>query len=250
MCHRTLLLRSRARPAQPLRVPSVGRQASPPHQLSLRRSPVYPLTRPESPTGPQTESPRGSRGRPPRFEGHRLKRPKGRPDRRRTTDPSTPNQTGTAPDLRGPLRAARVGAEGAHPPASAARTEPRDRRVRTGCPARPPNARRDRSHTSPSNAAGPISVSEGRPPKGAEGRPDCRRTADPPTPNQTAGAPDLRRPLTAARAGAEGATPIARGRRPSAGVRLPAPSRTPECGAPGHRPVATHAPPRRLRLSR
>ena len=70
------LLRQRARPVQPLRVPSVGRHGPPPHQPSIRSSQLYPLNTPEDPTGPQTESPRGSREptsaiRGPRPEGAR-----------------------------------------------------------------------------------------------------------------------------------------------------------------------------------
>ena len=110
---------------QPLRVPSVGRHGPPPHQPSIRSSQLYPLNTPENPTGPQTESPRGSRGptsaiRGPRPEGAR------RPTRPKTnSDPPTPNQTAAVPDHRRPLTAARAGAEGATP----GREPPRDERV-------------------------------------------------------------------------------------------------------------------------
>ena len=112
------LLRQRARPVQPLRVPSVGRHGPPPHQPSIRSSQLYPLNTPENPTGPQTESPRGSREptsaiRGPRPEGAR------RPKRPKTnSDPPTPNQTAAVPDHRRPLTAARAGAEGATQDAS------------------------------------------------------------------------------------------------------------------------------------
>ena len=110
---------------QPLRVPSVGRHGPPPHQPSIRSSQLYPLNTPENPTGPQTESPRGSREptsaiRGPRPEGAR------RPNRPQTnSDPPTPNQTAAVPDHRRPLTAARAGAEGATP----GREPPRDERV-------------------------------------------------------------------------------------------------------------------------
>src|SRR5207249_9607280 len=76
------------RPAQPCRVPPVGRQGLPPPQSPTRRCSLSPLTTPENPTGPQTDSARRSRGSTPVIRGPSPDGPRGRRDRRPTAAPS------------------------------------------------------------------------------------------------------------------------------------------------------------------
>lgn len=143
---------------QPLRVPSVGRHGPPPHQPSIRSSQLYPLNTPEDPTGPQTESPRGSREptsaiRGPRPEGAR------RPKRPKTnSNPPTPNHTAAVPDHHRPLTAARAMAEGATP---GPRASPRRARRRAHRPSR--TARR-LFRPGPVHVRCPVAVTTAAPP--------------------------------------------------------------------------------------
>ena len=134
---------------QPLRVPSVGRHGPPPHQPSIRSSPLYPLNTPEDPTGPQTESPRESREptsaiRGPRPEGAR--RPTGPQANSEPSHRIKPPRSQTIADLsrqrarwpKAPPQAASLPATSASP--STPRVESRAVALQTG--PRPPSVPR------------------------------------------------------------------------------------------------------------